>query len=221
VFQLANANAADEASRTADVAAAVACVPLEQLRALAEAVAVGARFVVPGLSMPQLWRVSLNAAKGARHLAQLLHMDEPQASTAGLLHSVGEVFLHRAYPQQMEELDARSSPFGFGRERQERRALGASFAEAGAEFLRRWKFPLPVEHAVRFQHAPLAHVPVEALASVVHLAAWRARAIEAGFDERESASQFPYPIALALGLDIDAVLVQEPIDWRGTISDAL
>ena len=48
---------------------------------------------------------------------------------------------------------------------------------------------------------------------VIHLAAWRARAREAELNEKELAVSFPGEVGLALGLDIDMVLQQDPIDW--------
>lgn len=44
-------------------------------------------------------------------------------------------------------------------------------------------------------------------------AAWRVRGREAGLSERELAVTFPGEIGLMLGLDIDMVLQQDPIDW--------
>ena len=49
---------------------------------------------------------------------------------------------------------------------------------------------------------------------MLHLAAWRARAREAGLDARELAGSFPGEVGIALGLDIDMVLQQDPIDWK-------
>ena len=42
---------------------------------------------------------------------------------------------------------------------------------------------------------------------------WRARAREVGLDDKEMAVSFPGEVGLALGLDIDRVLQQDPIDW--------
>ena len=41
----------------------------------------------------------------------------------------------------------------------------------------------------------------------------RARAREAELNEKELAVSFPGEVGLALGLDIDMVLQQDPIDW--------
>ena len=53
----------------------------------------------------------------------------------------------------------------------------------------------------------------EPLAGIVHLAAWRARGKETGMTDRELTVVFPDEIGLAMGIDIDVVLQQDPIDW--------
>jgi hypothetical protein len=45
------------------------------------------------------------------------------------------------------------------------------------------------------------------------LAAWRARAKEVELDENALAVSYPGEVGLALGLDIDMVLQQDPLDW--------
>ena len=83
-----------------------------------------------------------------------------------------------------------------------------------AELARRWQLPLVVVDALRHHHAPFDNNDYEPLAGVLHLAAWRARAREAGLSERELAVSFPGKVGLTLGLDIDMVLQQDPIDWK-------
>src|SRR3989344_3030797 len=61
--------------------------------------------------------------------------------------------------------------------------------------------------------APFDNNAYEPLAGVIHLASWRARAREAELGEKELAVSFPGEVGLALGLDIDMVLQQDPIDW--------
>ena len=48
---------------------------------------------------------------------------------------------------------------------------------------------------------------------MIHLASWRARAREAELSENELTVSFPGEVGLTLGLDIDMVLQQDPIDW--------
>jgi hypothetical protein len=57
----------------------------------------------------------------------------------------------------------------------------------------------------------------EPLAGVIHLASWRARGKEAALTERGLAVTFPGDVGLALGLDIDMVMQQDPFDWAAHI----
>ena len=57
------------------------------------------------------------------------------------------------------------------------------------------------------------HSVSEALAGVIHLATWRARGKEAKLTQRELAVSFPDDVGVALSLDIDMVLQQDPFDW--------
>ena len=59
----------------------------------------------------------------------------------------------------------------------------------------------------------LAQPGFDPLACVLHIAAWRARSREAQWGERALAVSFPGEVGVALGLDIDMVLRQDPVDW--------
>ena len=47
----------------------------------------------------------------------------------------------------------------------------------------------------------------------MHLAMWRARARQARLTENAMTVTFPSLVAEVMGLDIDLVLQQDPIDW--------
>ena len=55
------------------------------------------------------------------------------------------------------------------------------------------------------------------MAGLIHLAAWRARAKEANYNQEDLTVSFPDVVALALGIDIDMALQQDPIDWTSKI----
>ncbi|HNW01749.1 MAG TPA: histidine kinase, partial [Burkholderiaceae bacterium] len=78
---------------------------------------------------------------------------------------------------------------------------------------RKWHFPQAMVDALEHQYAPFDNNVYEPLAGVIHLAAWRVRAKEARMSSRQLAVSFPGPVGVVLGLDIDMVLQQDPIDW--------
>ena len=214
LLQLANSAYFHLSRRVNGVAEALALLGLNQVRPLVAAAAVGGAFKsVPGISLPQFWRYSLDTAKISRTLAGVVRQNQSAAFTAGLIHAVGELVLHVGMPAEMAALNKSLQPLDPKRARQERRALGYCFAQVGAGFARKWQFPSAIVDALEYQIAPFDNEVYEPLAGVIHLAAWRTRAREAGFSERELAVSFPDTVGLALELDIDMVLQQDPIDW--------
>lgn len=193
---------------------ALALLGTAQLRALVAAAPLGAASrTVPGVNLPQFWRYSLNTAKLARSLAGLVHHNQIAAYTAGLLHAVGELLLHLADPETVLSINTLVSPLDLRRAKIEQRILGYCYGNVSAGLAQRWQFPDVVVEALQHQSAPLDNNVYEPLAGVIHLASWRARAREADLGEKEMAVSFPGEVGLMLGLDIDMVLQQDPIDW--------
>ena len=193
---------------------ALALLGMPQLRALVTQAAPGITSrSVPGMNLQHFWRYSLNTAKLARAFAGLVHQNQIAAYTAGLLHGVGELALHLADPDRMQSVNTLMGPLDPRRAKLEQRLLGYCYAHISAGLAARWQLPDVVVDALRYHHAPFDNNVYEPLAGVLHLAAWRARAREAALGERELAVSFPGEVGVTLGLDIDMVLQQDPIDW--------
>ena len=124
-------------------------------------------------------------------------------------------------PQAMVALDSTVPPLDRARVEAERRTLGYTYAEVSAGLAQRWGLPQPLVDALAAQNVPFEGDAFEPLAGVVHLAAWRARAREAGLTERQLAVSFPDVVGVTLGLDIDMVLQQTPFDWVVAQEDAV
>ncbi|MGP1684203.1 MAG: HDOD domain-containing protein, partial [Giesbergeria sp.] len=163
--------------------------------------------------MQQFWRYSLHTAKLARSLAGHVHQNQAAAYTAGLLHGLGELVIHLGDPERAQSLNTLVAPLDMRRAKLESRIFGFSYGYVSGAFARHWQLPVAVVDALNHQEAPFEHKAYEPLAGILHLAAWRVRAREAGLDEREMAVSFPDQVGLPLGLDIDMVLHQDPIDW--------
>ena len=215
LLELANSPAFQLPRQISGIPEALALLGIAQLRTLVTSAPLGTTSrSVPGVNMQQFWRYSLNTAKLARSLAGFVHHNQIAAYTAGLLHGVGELALHLADPERMQSINSLMPPLDPRRAKLEQRLLGYCYAQVSAELARRWQLPLVVVDALRHHHAPFDNNDYEPLAGVLHLAAWRARAREAGLSERELAVSFPGKVGLTLGLDIDMVLQQDPIDWK-------
>ena len=220
ILRLANSPNFRLARKISSVAEALAILGFDDLHALGQAATQGTALrAVAGVPMQQFWRYSLNVAKLARSYAGQVRLNQATAFTSGLIHAVGELVMHLAMPAAMARLSETVGPLELKRARAEQKALGYTYAEVSAGFALQWQYPDSIVDAPQHQVKPFDNEVYEPLAGLLHLAAWRARAHEAGLTERELAVTFPGEVGLILGLDIDMVLQQQAIDWNSR-SDA-
>lgn len=214
LLQAANAPESGLSGQVGSVSEALAVLGLSDLRAMAaQAAPTASPHAIPGLALPPFWRYSLEVAQFARSLAGVVRQDQGMAFTCGLIHAVGELVMYREMPADMAELDAEGGPLEPRRADAEKRRLSYSYAQVGAGLARQWRYPQAMVDALGHQADPFAGDVYEPLAGVIHLASWRARAQQAGWDESALADGFPGAVADILGLDIDMVLQQDPFDW--------
>ena len=213
ILRLVNsAHFAARDQRVGSVETATALLGVDATRQLVRTAAVGAAFrQVPGVDLTGFWRHSLNVAKIARTLAEELALDKSEAFTAGLLHGTGDLILKMAMPQRP------SLQLEFAMDDHRHTAqladLGYSYAEVGAAFASRWRFPLSIVDAIR-HHCDPPDTDGDTLASVVFLAAWSARAHEMGICGEALFDQFPQAVAHTIGLTDSARLCSdEVIEW--------
>ena len=197
------------------VAQALAVLGPVHLRSIAQAAATsGVAKAVPGIALPEFWRYSLNTAKVARALAGNLRLETATAFSAGLVHALGEVVMLGCMPaQQMLPVQRSAAALAPLRAQVEQQHLGFCYADVSAGLARAWRWPTSLVDALWQHTQPYEADDLEPLAAILHLAAWRARAREAGIVGNALTDSFPYEVAVPLGLDIDLVLQQDPIDW--------
>jgi len=214
LLQLANSSFFKLSGKISSVSEALAVLDLAHVKTMAQAAASSTSpKAVPGINLARFWEYSLNTARVSRALAGLVRQNQQAAFTCGLIHAIGELAMHLAMPEVMVPLDKDVPPLDMRRARAERREFGYCYASVGAGYARMWQFPQPMVDALEHQYAPFENNVYEPLAGVIHLASWRARGKEAGLSERALAVSFPDPVGIALDLDIDAVLQQDPFDW--------
>ena len=214
LLELANAPAHQLTRQVAGISEALVLLGSAPLQTLVSSATLGtAARAVPGINLQQFWRYSLHTAKLARSLAGVVFQNPTAAYTAGLLHGLGELLIHLGNPQKAQSMNTLVLPLDMRRGKIEQRILGYSYSHVSAALAQRWLLPQVVVDALQYQAAPFENTAYEPLAGVLHLAAWRVRGREAGLSERELAVTFPGEIGLMLGLDIDMVLQQDPIDW--------
>ena len=222
LLQLANSAQFQFSSQIASVSQALALMGLNQVRSLATAAALAGAFrMIAGVDMHQFWRYSLNVAKLSRTLGGMVRLNQPAAFTTGLVHGIGELVLHLGLPGEMVALDQKTDLFSLKRAAAERKLLGFNYADVGAGLAQSWLFPAPIVDALKQQCAPFENGVYEPMAGILHLAVWRARAKESDYDAQDLIESFPDVVALALGLDIDMALEQDPIDWTSRMEAAV
>ena len=118
-----------------------------------------------------------------------------------------------AMPLTLGALDEEASALDARRAKAERKAFGYCYSQVGAAYARKWLLPETIVDGIDQQDAPFVNGAYEPMAGVLHLAAWRARCKDARLNQREMAVTFPGSVGEVLGLDIDMVLQQDPIDW--------
>ncbi len=129
---------------------------------------------------PGYWTHSIATALASAAIARRTKLAVDEAFTAGLLHDLGSVVLHRAHPNDYAELIV---PPGATLCEAEREQWGRAHTDAGADLLHQWFLPERIVRAVREHHfSPVAiGEPLSRCVAVGHCLASRI----AGADPRE------------------------------------
>jgi HD-like signal output (HDOD) protein len=165
---------------------------------------------MPGFDLKKFWRYGLHTGVVAKWLAKKARQNGDQAFTVGLMHGIGQLVMHTAMPEQMLQLDKMAAPLDSRRLDIETTSFGYNFATVSAELARRWKFPVSFSTVIDAFPDPLAHEPVDPMACLIHIAAWRARAESNGLDADEIAATFPVDVAEQIGLTQEIVCEDMP-----------
>lgn len=124
-----------------------------------------------GLDLQAHWRRSIYSAAGARHLATLTKVCDPdEAFTAAVFQDMGvlaaAMALNDAYAPALAAAGTQHDLLPAV----ETKVLGIDHAQIGAALMERWKMPAAYVNAVRWHHAPdQAPQDVRRLAQVVYL----------------------------------------------------
>lgn len=216
LLQSANSRQPGLCGQVGSVAESLAVLPLSQVRTLVIAAAAAAALrSAGGLQFRQFWTHSLEVARLARALARLVRQNQQAAFTCGLIHAFGELVLHQALPRQSAQIDEQIDVLDRQRAAREKQVFSYDYPQVGAGLTRQWCFPQPIADAIEYQESPFEGAVYEPLAGVLHLAVWRVRARQSGFSANALATSFPGEVGDVLGLDIDMVLQQDALDWRG------
>ncbi len=218
VLQAANASSMALSGQVSSVSEALALLHLDQVQVLvSQAIGQTTFKLGTGLPLAQFWVYSQDCARVARALAGLLQYKQQAAYVAGLIHALGELAMRAASPQ-LAELDETCPALDLRRAFAERQTFGFCYLDVSSALARQAQVPQMVCEALAYADAPFDNDTCEPLAGVLHLAQWRARANQLGLQKNALTVTFPSLVAEMLGLDIDMVLQQDPIDWSRPVS---
>ncbi len=164
------------------ISRAVSMIGQSELRNLVVATTVTESFnSIPEhlVDMNTFWYHSVTSGVLARMLAQQCNrLDRERFFIAGLLHSIGKLMIFCEYPEQSVQILALKDQGRDAMINTERALLGFTYAEAGAELLKKWKLPGSIWEMINHQLAPLhAEQSIED-ACILHIAADIADSIE-------------------------------------------
>ncbi len=213
VLQAANQPSFALAGQVSSVSEALALLHLDQVQDMvSQAIGQVSFKLGAGLPLAQFWAYSQDCARVARSLAGLLQYRQQAAYVAGLIHALGELVMRAASPQVLA-LDDTCPALELWRALAEREAFGFCYLEVSSALAGQAQLPQLLRDALAYADAPFDNEAYEPLAGVLHLAQWRARANQLGLQKNALTVTFPSKVAEMLGLDIDMVLQQDPIDW--------
>ncbi|MBY6188534.1 HDOD domain-containing protein [Marinobacter hydrocarbonoclasticus] len=196
VLRLANSAYFAGARQVDAIKDAAILLGLDNLKMLVICAAVQQRFAqVPHLDTARFWRQNLTCSQLAGTLAKRCKVNPDKARLGGLLHSIGQLFIHQKEPRLAQQVMARTAQ-GHPRPDVETQLLGFDYAEVGAELARRWQFPDELGTVCRYHIRPhLAPETLRPLVTVVSLARWHI-----DHDQNAPLLEWPREALASLGL---------------------
>lgn len=179
ILRVANSPFYGLPSRISSIGEAVVVLGFHNIRSLAVAAGIINQFPPAqgkAFDRTEFWRHAVGTGVCAKVLAARLGKDQEEAFTAGLLHDIGVLVLDAYFHEDFERVLAYCAAQDCALPEAEAAVLGLSHAAIGFEVARQWKFPLPIQCAIRDHHQPGGAV----LTDVVHLANVLCHALEIG-----------------------------------------
>ena len=201
-------------SKIESVSRAVAIIGTRQLGTLASGVTIINMFKdIPSdiIDMKSFWKHSIACGVHARIIASYQGIQNTERLfLSGLLHDIGRLILYNYAPEHaVYALTKARRTSGMVREI-ENAELNFNHAEAGGLLLKKWKFPVLMEHAVQYHHDPQG-TRDSLEPSIVHLADIMANAMGIG----SSGERFVSPLdsdaweCLGLSANVMDVIIKQ------------
>lgn len=200
VLRLANSAHFGLGKSVASIDDAILLMGFCSLRTLVIASGMSATFrSIPGLDAQWFWRHSLFSATASKWMAGHAKINADTAFTAGLLHGIGIVLIHMAFPEQASAMAAElGNADAAQRVAMEQAELGVDHASAGAELARRWRFPDEIQAAIGGYANPNEQSVFSPFAGCVNVGVYLASALDRGESLENIALNMPVRVCSAL-----------------------
>lgn len=207
ILRLANSGLYARSRQIGSIDEAVVLIGTAALRSLVIASGISGAFVkVAGIDLNRFWHHAILSANIARMLARHASANPEAAYTAGLMHRIGQLMLHTAFPSAAQDLVRESGQLtGLERARAERHKMQTDHCEVGAELARQWNFPDDIVAALEHYATP-SEPQAPHLARLVGLASIIATRIDTGTTPEVIAEEVGSAVAELCELDRTSLL---------------
>lgn len=206
VLRVANSPFYGMSSKVGSVGEAMVVLGFHNVRSLVAAAGIINQFpVTEGNSLDRLafWQHSIGSAVCAQGLAKTTGKDQALAFTAGLLHDVGRLVLDAYFHDESSAIMAYSAAQDVTLSEAEQAQIGFDHAVIGYELVKQWKFPVPIQQAIRNHLQPERDRAV--LTDLVHVANVLCHALDFGNAGYKMVPPLSSGSWTRLGLDWDAM----------------
>lgn len=206
VLRLANSGYYANRRSVGSIDEAVTLIGTRALRTLVISAGVSAAFPrVPGVDLNAFWQHATLVANLCSTLARRAGENAEYGYSSGLMHRVGQLMIHIAFPRIAEELARDCHDLSVNeRASAEQLKLHTNHCEVGAELAVRWNFPDEIGQALAHYCQPQSEAS-DRLARITHLCVQIAFAIEDGRPAADIVQQLKPEECEACGLDRDTL----------------
>lgn len=207
VLRLANSGFYASRRSIGSIDDAVTLIGTRALRTLVISAGISGAFPkVPGLNMKDFWRHALMTASANALLAKHAGENPDHAYSAGLIHRLGQLMIHIAFPRVAEDIARECRDLSVTeRAAVEHLKLQTNHCSVGAELAMRWNFPNGISRALQYYCQP-HHAEATRLARLTNAAAQIAFEIDDDVPPEDIAEHLNRSVIELCGLDRAAIV---------------
>lgn len=207
VLRMANSGFYGSRRSVGSIDEAVTLIGTRAMRTLVISAGISSAFPkVPGVDLNDFWRHALMTASAIKLLARHADENPEHAYSAGLMHRIGQLMIHLAFPRVAGQLAEECRDLNAtGRAAIEHLKLHTNHCEVGAELATRWNFPEDISHALLYYCQP-HHANATRLARLTNVASQIAFGIEEHVRPEDIADHLGTSITDLCGLDRATIL---------------